>query len=382
MTSTMQRRRQDWTAEDPWTNEEQWTADGRDREGPAGGDSLARALGVFSLALGFAQIAAPRKLVNLIGVRDTERNRDTMVGIGLREIVSGLGILGRSYPAGWLQARVGGDVMDLALLARALQTDHEDRDRVAKAMAAVAGVMALDAIAARRWARGDEEGNGAGAPEHQQGRGTGPAVHHGRPVTRSITVRQAPEEVYAFWRRFENLPRFMAHLESVHTIDDRHSHWRAKAPAGMSVEWDAEIVIDRPNELIAWRSLPGSTVPNSGQVRFVRAPGDRGTEVHVELIYSPPAGKLGVVVAKLLGEEPGQQVAADLRRFKQVLETGEVIYSDVSLYRGPHPAQPPEPEHARMGESEPSLVRSRSSEAAGAASSNVARDSSTKGSAS
>jgi len=319
MTSTMQVRRQDRTAAEPWTTEDRWKNATREREPAAGGDSLAPALAVFSLALGVAQITAPRKLVRLIGVRDTERNRNTMIGIGLREVVSGLGILGRSRPAGWLQARVGGDVMDLALLARAMRSDHENRDRVATAMAAVAGVMALDMVAARRWARA-EDGNGATA-------GTRPAVRHGQPVARSITVRLSPEEVYAFWRRLENLPRFMEHLESVRTIDERHSHWRARGPAGVSVEWDAQIVIDRPNELIVWRSLPGSAVSNSGQVRFVRAPGDRGTEVHVELIYRPPAGKLGVAVAKLLGEEPAQQVATDLRRLKQVLETGEPIYS-------------------------------------------------------
>jgi uncharacterized membrane protein len=326
MTSTTQTRRQDWTAADRWTKEDQWTTGAREREAPAGGDPLARALGVFSLALGVAQITAPRRLVHLIGVRDTERSRNTMIAIGLREIASGLGILGGSRPAGWLQARVGGDVMDLALLARALRSDHENRDRVATAMAAVAGVMALDTVAAKRWARADD-GNGAPGAEWWEGIGTRPAVRHGRPVARSITVRQSPELVYAFWRRLENLSRFMEHLESVRTIDERHSHWRARGPAGVSVEWDAQIVIDRPNELIAWRSLPGSAVSNSGQVRFVRAPGDRGTEVHVELLYSPPAGKLGVVVAKLLGEEPAQQVANDLRRFKQVLETGEIIYS-------------------------------------------------------
>jgi uncharacterized membrane protein len=258
----MQRRRQDWAAEEPWTTDDPWTADARGREAPAGGDGLARALGVVSVALGIAQIAAPRRIVHLVGVRDTERNRDTM--------------------------------------------------RVAGAMAAVAGVLALDAVAARRW---------------DQSAVSRPVVRHGRPVARSVTVRRPAEEVYAFWRRLENLPRFMDHLESVRAIGERHSHWRARAPAGMSVEWDAEIVIDRPNELIAWRSMPGSAVPNSGQVRFVGAPGHRGTEVHVELLYSPPAGKLGVIVARLLGEEPGQQVAADLRRFKQVLETGEIVYS-------------------------------------------------------
>jgi len=129
------------------------------------------------------------------------------------------------------------------------------------------------------------------------------------------------------WRDFSNLPRFMNHLESVQVIDQRRSHWKTKAPAGKSVEWDAEIIEDRPGELIAWRSLEGSQIGNSGVVRFIDAPGDRGTEVHVELEYQPPLGTLGVVFARLLGEEPEQQAADGLRRFKQILETGRVPWS-------------------------------------------------------
>jgi uncharacterized membrane protein len=364
-------------------NEQTW----RDRHNrsrgnaAAGGDALARALGVFSLALGAAQLAAPRRMVNMIGVRDTERNRDTMVGIGLREIVSGLGILGRSQPAGWLQARVGGDVMDLALLGRALQSDHQDRDRVVRAIAAVAGVMALDAVAARRWARQDDgdqwaDGDSGDGRAYAAEEAEAPASH-GRPVTRSITVRQPPEEVYAFWRNFENLPRFMQHLEAVRMTGDRRSTWRARAPAGMTVEWEAETIEDRPEELIAWRSLPGSSVPNSGQVRFVRAPGGRGTEVHVEMRYDPPGGKLGVVVAKLFGREPAQQVAADLRRFKQVLETGEVVHSDASIHGRPHPAHPPSERQAPRRDNEPAILGERADDAAFTSSSNLDRDSTT-----
>ena len=156
-----------------------------------------------------------------------------------------------------------------------------------------------------------------------------------------MTINRSPEEIYHFWRDFQNLPRFMDHLESVDVLDERRSHWRAKAPAGKTVEWDAEIIEDRPNELIAWRSLENADVPNTGSVRFVPAPGGRGTEVHVELKYDPPGGAVGVAIAKLFGEEPNQQVATDLRRFKQVMETGEVVQSDASIHRGPHPARPP-----------------------------------------
>jgi uncharacterized membrane protein len=125
--------------------------------------------------------------------------------------------------------------------------------------------------------------------------------------------------VYQFWRNFENLPRFMDHLESVTVLDENRSHWVAKAPAGTRVEWDAVIHNEIQNELIAWRSLPKADVNNAGSVHFNSA-GDGATEVRVVLSYQPPAGKLGAVVAKLLGEEPSTQVDDDLRRFKQVME--------------------------------------------------------------
>ena len=140
-------------------------------------------------------------------------------------------------------------------------------------------------------------------------------------VERSITVNRPREEVYHFWRQLENLPRFMDHLESVTVIDENRSHWVAKAPAGAKVEWDATIHNEIENELIAWRSLPGSDIDNAGSVHFT--PADNGTEVRVVLSYDPPAGKVGAAVAKLLGEEPGQQVEEDLRRFKQVMEAAE-----------------------------------------------------------
>lgn len=147
-------------------------------------------------------------------------------------------------------------------------------------------------------------------------------------VEKAVTINRPMEELYRFWRDFENLPRFMHHLKSVTVSDERHSHWVATAPAGASVEWDAEITADRENEQIAWRSLEGSEVPNSGQVRFVPAPGGRGTEVRVSLDYAPPAGLLGATFARLFGEEPSQQVEKDLLRFKNLMEAGEIPTTD------------------------------------------------------
>jgi len=143
-------------------------------------------------------------------------------------------------------------------------------------------------------------------------------------VERVVTINKSAAELYEFWRNFENLPQFMTHLESVTTESNTRSHWVAKAPAGTTVAWDAEIVEERPNELIAWHSLPNADVDNAGMVQFKPAPADRGTEVRVKLEYNPPAGALGAAVARLFGEEPNQQVADDLRRFKQLMETGEI----------------------------------------------------------
>jgi uncharacterized membrane protein len=147
---------------------------------------------------------------------------------------------------------------------------------------------------------------------------------------RSVTINRDRDEVYRFWRDFDRLPTFMIHLDSVQQQDERRSHWVARAPAGRHVEWDAEIVEDRPGELIQWRSLEGSEVSNGGAVRFVDAPGDRGTEVHVDLHYEPPGGRLGATLAKVFGEEPEQQLRDDLRRFKQMMEVGEVVVTDGS----------------------------------------------------
>jgi uncharacterized membrane protein len=191
----------------------------------------------------------------------------------------------------------------------------------------VLGVTALDIMIGNGLS--SQQGTRAGA-----GRATG--IH----VKRSITIGRPRQEVYEFWHDFQNLPRFMKHLEYVTVSGDGRSHWKAKAPAGASVEWDAEVTSDQPNELIGWRSVANSDVNNAGMVRFIDAPGGRGTEVHVDLRYDPPGGTLGALFAKIFGEEPGIQIADDLRRFKQVMEIGEPMMSDATVTDRPHPAQP------------------------------------------
>jgi uncharacterized membrane protein len=146
-------------------------------------------------------------------------------------------------------------------------------------------------------------------------------------VEQSMLINKPAEELYRYWRNFENLPAIMTHLISVRVLEDRRSHWVAKAPriAGGRVEWDAEITADEPNSVIGWRSLPGSEVDHVGQILFQKAMGDRGTEVHVFMDYVPPAGKLGHWVATLFGEAPARQMRDDLRNFKRMMETGEIL---------------------------------------------------------
>jgi uncharacterized membrane protein len=138
-------------------------------------------------------------------------------------------------------------------------------------------------------------------------------------VEHSVTIAAAPEELYRYWRNFENLPRIMRHLERVTVLDDARSRWTAKAPAGQTVEWDAIINNEIENQLIAWKSVDDATVPNAGSVHFKLAPGGE-TEVKVVIEYQPPAGRLGALVARLFGEEPGVQIRDDLQRFKATVE--------------------------------------------------------------
>lgn len=147
-------------------------------------------------------------------------------------------------------------------------------------------------------------------------------------VEKTVTINKPVEELYRFWHNFENLPTFMKHLKSVKVISDKRSHWIASAPLGASVEWDADIIEDRENELISWASVEGADVDNSGFVRFKPAPAQRGTEVKVVMEYNPPGGVIASAIAKLFGEEPEQQIGDELRRFKMLMEAGEIATTE------------------------------------------------------
>jgi uncharacterized membrane protein len=269
---------------------------------------LAQGLGWFSVALGAAELILPGGLASLVGVRP----RSLLFRIlGLRELASGVGILTRPNSAPWLWSRVAGDAMDLALLGTALASPGAKQSRVAAATAAVVGVTVLDVLASQQQSR--------------NGKAVSSASERGIHIKKTIIIDRSPQELYHYWRNFENLPRFMYHLESVQVTNPTRSHWVAKAPAGTRVEWDSEVTQDIPNELIAWRSLGGSDVDHSGTVRFSYAPGNRGTMVAVDMVYDPPGGRFGAAVAKLFHREPRQQIEDALRFFKQLIETGMVV---------------------------------------------------------
>ena len=306
------------------------------------GKRLAKGLGWFSLGLGMTELLAPRFIARISGV--SERRAGMIRLFGLREIASGIGIFVQKNPAEAVWSRVAGDVLDLTSLSIACTAPDAKRGRITFATANVLAVTALDVIAAKQLSGGK----------------TG--VH----AKASCIVNRDPDQVYRFWREFRNLPRFMQHLESVEEFSDGRSHWVATGPAGSSVEWDAQIVADDPGRVITWRSLENSDVDNAGAVRFEPAAGGRGTIVKVNIQYDPPGGVVGATVAKLFGEEPNQQLEDDMRRFKQVMEVGEVVVSDATLfgvgYFAQRPAQPPEPGELQQTEATSSHIPSSRSE--------------------
>jgi len=269
---------------------------------------FAHALGWLSIGLGIIEIIAPKRVGKLIGVGD---HRGVIRLLGAREIASGIGILAQRKPAGWLWSRVGGDLMDLTLLGLAMKSQATQRGRAVGAAAAVVGVTALDLLCSQRVGRhpfAKERASLSSDPVH---------------VQKSIGVNRSPKACYEFWRNVENLPRFMSRLESVKAIDHRHSRWIGRAKDGEAMQWDSEVSHDIPNHLIAWRANASEDVERIGSARFEPMIGGRGTLVKVDMTYKPK--DLSTAIAsELFGESHEEQLQEDLRRFKQLLETGEI----------------------------------------------------------
>jgi uncharacterized membrane protein len=289
---------------------------------------LATFLGWFSVGLGALELLAPSVVARAIGVRPTPVWSGLLQLFGLRELATGAGILRNPSSKEWVGLRVGGDALDLVTLGVAL-TQSVQPARTLAAMGVVLGATMLDIVGAERLAE----------RRKLPARGCAP----GEPVVlRSITVGRPVGEVYEFWNDFANFPRFMQHVQSIEVLDDKRSRWLATGPAGTRAEWVAEIVERRANELIAWQTVEEPTLYHTGKVTFQAAPRDEGTVVTVEMRYAPPGGPLGAALLKLFRKEPGQQVGDDLRRFKQVMEIGEVLHSDASAAPGVAAARPHE----------------------------------------
>lgn len=289
------------------------------------GRTLIDGLGYFSIGLGLTAILAPKFLSRLTGVG--EQHSKWVRTVGARELANGWAILSQEKPVESVWSRVGGDVVDLAMLGAAYVSSGSKKGRVCMTSAAVAGIALLDFVAAQESTRRSKSTSAPGASR----------------VSESVMIARSPEELYWFWRNFENLPRFMKHLQSVtsyqsdktnvgassrSTPQGDRSHWRAKGPLGTMVEWDAEITQDRPGEMIAWRSLEGSDVDHMGYVKFMNVPGRQETRVRVKMQYRPVAGVVGANIAKILGSSPDWKIKDDLRRFKQLMETGEIITTE------------------------------------------------------
>lgn len=290
-------------------------------------DPIGRGLGWFSVALGAAELIFPKTLSRWIGANPDGAAPVIMRLVGIRELAVGASVLLQPRRPLPLWARVAGDAVDLALVGLAATGERSSPARLAITATAIAGVTALDVVTSLRTTRDAE-------------RLTDPVIF-------SVTINKPPQEVYAFYRDFKRLPEFMDFLESVEELDAHTSRWTAKAPVGGTrVTWEATIVEDRPGEVIRWESTQDSHLKIDGRVTFAKTPGRNMTEVRVEM----KLGAMGVhptaLVAKLVA---GPQIKGDLRRLKQVMETGEVLYSDASSHKLPHPAQPsiepPEPKH-------------------------------------
>lgn len=263
--------------------------------------TVANGLGWLSLGLGAAELLAPRALDRFLGVRS---KLGAYRLFGVREILTGVGLLTGGRKSPWLWARVAGDALDLAALGRLIGTRHAHHGNALTATAAVVSLTALDVWAATQTENAD-------AAESSE-------VH----VRQNITIARSPHELYDSWRRPERLAGVMAHYAEVTPQSGDVFHWSLR-PSPTRVEWLARYVEDRPGELLRWESLEGD-LSTRGSVEFRPAPADRGTEVTLEFSFVPPGGRPGLAVARLFEVAPEILARRSLRRFKSLEETGEL----------------------------------------------------------
>lgn len=310
-----------------------------------GGGWPAQSLGWLGVGLGVAGLAAPGAVARLLGCADRRSTRRALRLIGTRELLTGLAIVSRRRPHWGLWSRVVGDAIDIGLLLRTVGLGRGSRTPLA--LGALGVVAAADVFTSvRTTLAARNEARDADAVEDPDAATGGEDLI---PFRAALTIDRPRREVYAFWRQLENLPRFMPYLGSVQPVDDRRSHWKAVAGGKVVAEWDAEIFSDVPDLLIGWRSSSkAKDVAHTGRVRFMDAPGNRGTEVHLEMRVALPGGALVQKAAKVFRKIPEQVATHDLHRLKQILETGAITLSDASAAgAGPHPARPSAPNETK-----------------------------------
>lgn len=267
--------------------------------------TVAEALGWLSIGFGVAHLVAPRAVSKFFGIKD----RDALMRLaGMRNLVTGIGILSRPDARGWMWSRVAGDLVDLAMLGTVLEPRGKDHGGLRPAALMVGGILAADYLCAHQLSS-SSDGTMAKSRLYE--------------ARESIVINRPRDEIFEFWRNFENLPTVMSDLERVRVIDERRSHWVIKSAVKSALEWDAEIVHEEPGRLIEWRSVEEADVEHFGRVSFSDLPENRGTLVEVYLRYKPPGGALGQALADLVGDNPQKKLRHDLRNFRQHMEQGE-----------------------------------------------------------
>ena len=267
---------------------------------------LGHALGWFSIALGLAQLLAPRSVARASGLNNVSPL--LIRAIGIRELASGIGLLRQETPPAWRWSRVAGDAMDLSLLGVAMTSPRHARSRLATTAALVAGIAAIDYMASVQLA--PRKLSELPAPGES-----------GLSMQKSMIVNRSADDCYNVWRNLENLPRFMPGLVSVQVLDARRSRWHSAGGV-----WASEVTREEPGKRIEWRAE--EHLDETGALEFSPAPGGRGTVMTLHTHMRPPAGQVGKAVSELFSEAPAYKLETTLRRFKQWMETGEVATTD------------------------------------------------------
>jgi uncharacterized membrane protein len=263
-----------------------------------------QALGWLSVGLGVAALLAPRKISRLSGIRN---HAGLMQLIGVRELVSGAGLLTQPDKTPWLWARVVGDALDLAVLATSHSQSNRGRTRALGTATVLAAITAADVAASLK-------------QSNVRWRSGAPDVY----LERSIIVNKTPQECYVYWRDLRNVSKFTRRLENVTPLQAGRSRLTLKGPGGVKFEWTVELIEDTPGQRLRWRSEEGATLKHAGSANFRAAPGNRGTMVTLAIHYCAPGGSVGSALARFLGPDPFGEIGEDLRRFKQLIETGEI----------------------------------------------------------